>query len=76
MTTIERINADHKANQGLSIAVRIKDQYGAQVYVPDCNKAHIFANIANTKTLTPTAIEQIKKLGYVVHVRQTHQATL
>lgn len=52
------------------IYVRIKDVYGAKNIYPVCDKAHLFANIAATKTLTQHTIEHIKKLGYTIKVEQ------
>lgn len=54
----------------MNIVVNIKDQYGAQAIHPVCTKAHLFAQIAGTKTLTRATVERIKALGYTVTVQQ------
>jgi hypothetical protein len=54
----------------MEIIVRIKAQYGGYAIQPVCDKAKTFALIAGTKTLTPSAIECIKALGYTVAVEQ------
>ena len=54
----------------MQITVRIKAQYGHIAIHPVCKQAQIFAHIAGTKTLTPSAIECIKTLGYSVVVEQ------
>ena len=50
------------------ITVKIKNHYGAEHIYPVCTKAHSFADIADTKTLTPYVIKLIKSLGYKVIV--------
>jgi len=50
------------------ITVKIKNHYGAEHIYPVCPKAHSFADIADTKTLTPYVIKLIKSLGYKVIV--------
>ena len=52
------------------IKVTIKNVYGNQTIYPACESAKIFARLAGTKTLTMDAIQDIKKLGYTVHVCQ------
>lgn len=54
----------------MNITVRIKEQYGGIAIHPVCDKAKAFALIAKTTTLTPSAIECIKALGYTVTVEQ------
>jgi hypothetical protein len=51
-----------------TIKVTIKDVYGEQKVYPSCDDAQRFANIAGTKTLTPTSIEMIKLLGYDIDI--------
>jgi hypothetical protein len=53
------------------ITVTIRDQYGAQVIHPVCEKAKTLAALARTKTLTHEAIKHIKALGYQINVQQT-----
>lgn len=52
------------------VEIRVKDQYGKQVYHPLNPTAHLFAEMAGTKTLTPEALAIIMKLGY--ELRYTH----
>ena len=54
----------------MQITVEIKEQYGSKVIHPVCEKSKLFASIAGTKTITLTALQRIKSLGYVVHVKQ------
>lgn len=58
------------------IVVELKQQYGQQVIVPDCDTGRAFAELCGTKMLTPRAIEIIKALGYEVRVKQTLPTTL
>ena len=46
------------------ITVQVKDVYGQKTIYPVCDKAKIFARLAGTKTLTMSAIVEIKKLGF------------
>tara|TARA_Y100000361_G_scaffold21870_1_gene17083 strand:- start:1348 stop:1533 length:186 start_codon:yes stop_codon:yes gene_type:complete len=52
-----------------SITVEIKNKYGVDYIYPVCPKAQDFADIANTKTLTPYVISVIKNLGFKVLVK-------
>jgi hypothetical protein len=52
------------------------DVYGRQVVYPVCDKAKVFAAIADTKTLTETNLRRIKKLGYEIHVIPQEPLTL
>jgi hypothetical protein len=54
-----------------SITVKIKNNYGVEHIYPVCPKAHDFAEIAGTKTLTPYVIILIKSLGFKVIVQPT-----
>ena len=47
-----------------TITVEQKNLYGNDLFYPSCEKAKLFASIANTKTLGVTTIVLIKKLGY------------
>jgi len=58
------------------IHVRVMDVYGRQVVYPVCDKAKVFASIADTKTLTETTLRCIRKLGYDIHVVPNEQPTL
>jgi hypothetical protein len=52
---------EKKAN---TITVETKNLYGNDLVYPVCDKAKLFASIANTKTLGVYTIVLIKKLGY------------
>ena len=54
----------------MTITVQIKSVYGNETIYPVCAKAHALANLAGTKTLTPSAIAQIKALGFDVQIQQ------
>jgi hypothetical protein len=56
--------------------VRVMDVYGRQVVYPVCDKAKVFAAIADTKTLTESTLRCIRKLGYTIHVIPNEQPTL
>jgi len=49
----------------MNIIVKIKEIYGeSRVYVADPEKAKLFAELTNTKTLTLRHIEALGRLGY------------
>jgi hypothetical protein len=52
------------------IQVEIKQVYGNETIYPACETSKLFAQIANTRTLTRAAINSIKALGYGVEVKQ------
>ncbi len=54
----------------MDITVQITRKYGNTLIYPICPKAVLFAKIAGQRTLTPTQVEDIKALGYVVRVQQ------
>ena len=58
------------------IQVRVMDVYGKRVVYPVCEKAKVFASIADTKTLTETTLRCIRKLGYEINVIANEQPTL
>ena len=58
------------------IQVRVMDVYGKRVVYPVCEKAKVFASIADTKTLTETTLRCIRKLGYEINVIPNEQPTL
>jgi len=58
------------------VHVRVMDVYGKRVVYPVCDKAKVFASIADTKTLTETTLRCIRKLGYTLHVVPTEPLTL
>lgn len=58
------------------VHVRVMDVYGRRVVYPVCDKAKVFADIADTKTLTDSTLRCMRKLGYVLHVIPTEPTTL
>ena len=52
----------------MEILVQIKSVYGEEKIYPICDKAHAFAAIAGTKTLTAQTLRQVKALGYAIKV--------
>jgi hypothetical protein len=62
--------------QCFAIHVRVMDVYGKRVVYPVCDKAKVFAAIADTKSLTETTLRCIKKLGYEIHVIPQESLTL
>ncbi len=52
----------------LEIKVILKTVYGRDCIYPACEKAKIFAEMLNQKTLTTREINYIKKLGYTITV--------
>jgi hypothetical protein len=59
-----------------AIHVRVMDVYGKRVVYPVCDHAKVFADIADTKSLTETTLRCIKKLGYEIHVIPQEPLTL
>jgi hypothetical protein len=58
----------------MKIQVEMKDVYGEAKVYPVCEKAKLFAAIANTKTLTTETLKNVERLGYQVEliVRKEH----
>jgi len=54
-----------------SITVEIREQYGNQVFYPDCADAMRFANIAGTTTLTERVLTCVRGLGYDIKYTYT-----
>lgn len=54
----------------MEIIIRLKNNYGQQVAYPACNKSKLFAQLADTKTLTKQTINIVKALGYEVRIEQ------
>ena len=52
----------------MKIIVTIKQNYGTEAIYPHCDTAKKFARLLGTKTLTRSAIANIKDLGYEVSV--------
>lgn len=53
------------------ITVHRREVYGVVKYYPVCDKAKLFAHIAQTKTLTHDVLKRIGALGYEVSVIYT-----
>ncbi len=52
------------------IQVEIKNVYGTEKIYPACTTSKLFADIANTKTLTRGVLQTIKNLGYSIEIKQ------
>lgn len=52
----------------MTITVTVREVYGIKTIYPACETAKLLARLANTKTLTRSALETIKALGYTVTV--------
>lgn len=52
------------------IVVQIKSVYGKETVYPVCQKATLFAKLAQTKTLTSDTLAYIRALGYRIEVKQ------
>jgi hypothetical protein len=50
----------------MNITIEERSNYGAPAYYPVCDTAKTFSDIIGTKTLTPSALMRIKKLGYTI----------
>jgi hypothetical protein len=53
----------------MKLIVEIKNIYGVNRIYPVCEKSKSFSRIAGLKTLQPTVIDEIKKLGYKIETR-------
>lgn len=60
----------------MNIRVRIETHYDRELIYPVCDKAHVFAGIAKTKTLTRKTINLIKDLGYTIEIESNQPTTL
>ncbi len=54
----------------MKITVTIREVYGKRTVYPACDKARLFADLLNTKTLTGRALHYIRDLGFEVEVAQ------
>ena len=52
----------------MKLTVKIKNNYGSEIVYPVCNVAKIFVEMTDKKTLTPSVIRSINKLGYEIEV--------
>jgi len=53
----------------MKLIVKIKNIYGVDRIYPVCENSQIFARITGLKTLRPTVIKEIEKLGYELETR-------
>jgi hypothetical protein len=53
----------------MTITVEIKTVYGNRTVYPACEKSRLLAGLTGNRTLTPDAIEIVKKLGYIIQVK-------
>lgn len=53
----------------MTITVTVRDVYGIKTIYPACDTAKLLARLANTKTLTRSALDTIRALGYTVEVK-------
>ena len=51
------------------IQLEMRNVFGVDRIYPVCEKSQIFARITGLKTLQPTTIDEIKKLGYKIETR-------
>lgn len=67
---LRQVTPTTMTNEERVCLVKLDNQYGQRVIRPVNEVAQTFADLVGTRTLTPTKIELIKKLGYVVKVVQ------
>tara|TARA_R110000751_G_scaffold132810_1_gene235363 strand:- start:37 stop:267 length:231 start_codon:yes stop_codon:yes gene_type:complete len=53
-----------------TLTVTQKSNYGQTVYYPACDLAQLFANIANTTTLTSHALAAIEAHGFKIEIER------
>jgi hypothetical protein len=53
-----------------SITVKVTKNYGVEAIYPADKTAELFARLTGTKTISRSAIETIKNLGFEVKVEQ------
>ena len=58
----------HKGIFKMKLIVKIKNVYGKDLIYPVCNKAQVFTNLMNKKTMDNYYIRKIKELGYTIEV--------
>jgi hypothetical protein len=51
-----------------TITITSRNVYGTETFYPACHAAQLFADVAGTKTLTPTVLRLIEKAGYEVRI--------
>ena len=53
------------------ITIEVKNNYGAQIAYPVCERSKLFAKLAGTRTLTAEALRIIAALGYTINLSPT-----
>lgn len=51
------------------LKVLIKSNYGNKLIYPACTQSKLFCELLETKTLSKSAVETIKKLGFTFEVQ-------
>jgi len=49
-----------------AVKIEIRSVYGKQTAYPVCSRAHLFAEMIGTRTLTHRALCQIERLGFEI----------
>ena len=57
-----------------TVSVKVTKNYGVEAIYPANDAAKVFAKLCGTKTLTRSAIDLIKELGYGIMVQQEEVA--
>lgn len=57
-------------NESRILFVSLSRPYGIETLRPECPRSQIFAELLKQKTLTRRDIEQIKRLGFDVRVKE------
>jgi hypothetical protein len=50
----------------MKITIKTKSVYGIMQAYPACPQSKLFCDLTGTKTLTRSALESIKKLGFAI----------
>jgi hypothetical protein len=58
-----------KMMRNMQITIEIKSVYGRELIYPGCEVSHIFAQLANKKTLDEVDLKLIKDLGYDIKIK-------
>ena len=59
-----------KMSNSKAITVSLRKHCGIDAIHPECATAKLFADVAQTKTLTRIAIDKLRKAGYKIIVKQ------
>ena len=57
-----------KGKLKMELKVKVKDVYGQRLVYPACSLSRSFAALIQCKTLTPSAMNEIKSMGYTFTV--------